>query len=351
MKETILSSVNEVIMYTLHTLQANGFYLILSIIIAVALSVYLDPQKTREFFLKRNRSLISGSVGLGALTPLCACGTMAVVISLLTTALPWGPVMAFLVSSPLMSPDTFVLISGFMGVKFAIVLAVSSILIGLSAGYLTVLIEKKSTFLNDQFRVVEKVNEVKAPLVAATCCSQVKLRPQDLFLAQNCCRASAIEIPQGGQPYLVTVNELIGKLKIDKFLKGFYNLGVKKILPLFLLFVVIAFVVKTYIPTEWTIKLFNGNNIFSVPIAALVGLPLYVSDAAVAPLLQVLKESGASQGSLLAFMIAGPGTSLAVIVGLNVVMKKRALLLYVLYVFLGSILLGYTYDYLNTIFL
>jgi uncharacterized membrane protein YraQ (UPF0718 family) len=50
-------------------------------------------------------------------------------------------------------------------------------------------------------------------------------------------------------------------------------------------------------------------------------------------------------------MIAGPGTSLAVIVGLNVVMKKRALLLYVLYVFLGAILLGYAYDYLNTIFL
>lgn len=351
MKETILSSVNEVIMYTLHTLQANGFYLILSIIIAVALSVYLDPQKTREFFLKRNRSLISGSVGLGALTPLCACGTMAVVISLLTTALPWGPVMAFLVSSPLMSPDTFVLISGFMGVKFAIVLAVSSVLIGLSAGYLTALIEKKSTFLNDQFRVVKKVNEVEAPMVTATCCSPAKLQPQDLFLAQNCCRTSAMEIPQGEQRYLVTVNELIGKLKIDKFLKEFYNLGVRKILPLFLLFVVIAFVVKTYIPTEWTIKLFNGNNIFSVPIAALVGLPLYVSDAAIAPLLQVLKESGASQGSLLAFMIAGPGTSLAVIVGLNVVMKKRALLLYVLYVFLGAILLGYAYDYLNTIFL
>jgi len=91
----------------------------------------------------------------------------------------------------------------------------------------------------------------------------------------------------------------------------------------------------------WVIALFNGSHWYSVPLASLIGLPLYVSDATIVPLLQVLKDAGASNGALLAFMISGPGTSLGVIAGLLVLLKKRALIIYLAYILFGAIMLGY----------
>ncbi len=114
------------------------------------MTVYVNAEKLRRFFYRKPGLLIPGSVATGALTPLCACGTMAVVFALVGSALPWGPIMAFLVSSPLMSPDTFVLLSGFMGVKFAIALTIASLILGLGAGYLTWIIERKTSFFDHQ---------------------------------------------------------------------------------------------------------------------------------------------------------------------------------------------------------
>jgi uncharacterized membrane protein YraQ (UPF0718 family) len=61
-------------------------------------------------------------------------------------------------------------------------------------------------------------------------------------------------------------------------------------------------------------------------------------------LLTVLRDAGASEGTLLSFMISGPATSLGVIGGLNIIMKRRAILLYVFFIVAGSIMLGYGYD-------
>jgi uncharacterized membrane protein YraQ (UPF0718 family) len=323
----------EAVIFVGQTLWADGIYLLLSILIAVVMAVYIDPVKARHYLMKKKSFLIPGSVGFGALTPLCACGTMAVVISLLTTALPWGPIMAFLVSSPLMSPDTFVLISGFLGVKFAVVLAFGSIVLGLTAGYLTHLIETKTNFLKDQFRAVSnKKNQNKAAETNYRSAGAIQFQ---YYKAGNACCASVS---------VSKTQTFVEKLKIKEFAQTFISLGVKKILPLFLIFAFIAYAVKAFVPTVWIMELFSGNNIFSVPLAALIGLPLYVSDSTVAPLLQVLQQAGASNGSLLAFMIAGPGTGLGVIIGLNVVLKRKALLLYLAYIFFGAVVLGYLYD-------
>ena len=94
----------------------NSIYLIFGILMAVLLKVYVDPEKVKRALIRRSNISILASVAFGALTPLCACGTMAVIIALLTTALPWGPIMAFLTSSPLMSPDGFILLAGIVGV-------------------------------------------------------------------------------------------------------------------------------------------------------------------------------------------------------------------------------------------
>jgi uncharacterized protein len=329
----IIEFLRNMIIYVATTLYQDGIYLLLSILIAVLMSVYINPKKIRKLFLRKPAYLVPGSVGVGAITPLCACGTMAVVFSLLTTALPWGPIMAFLVSSPLMSPDTFVLLAGFMSVKFAVALAVSSIILGLSAGFITNIIEKNTNYLYNQLRLKKE----GSPDVNSVLQADKKIVPiKDLknLKTDFCCISLQI-------PPTLTFRE---KYKIDKLLDNFYDLGIKKVLPLFSLFVAIAYLLKTYVPENWIIKMFSGDHFYSVPLAAIIGLPLYISDATIVPLLQVLKNAGASEGALLAFMISGPATSLGVIAGLNLIMKRKAILLYLGFILFGAILLGVGYD-------
>ncbi|HCT30222.1 MAG TPA: hypothetical protein DIW31_05705 [Bacteroidales bacterium] len=355
----ILDGLLGVLNYLLQTLAANWFILLFGILIAVAISVYVDAEKTRKLFLRRPRFLVLGSVAFGAFTPLCACGTMAVVLSLVSSTIPWGAIMAFLVSSPLMSPDTFVIFSGFMGLKFAAALAASSIIIGLGAGWITHLIERKTKYLDNQLRLngdsVKKTNEsilsskaesnaanLKAVTLmvdeksASSCCSK--------SYATQCCREQSVSLGFTESSSLENLSKFIEKIKLKKVMLSFIELGIIKVFPLFMLFVVIAYIVKEYVPTEWVVTLFNGKHFYSVPLATLVGLPMYVSDATVVPLLQVLRDAGASDGAILAYMISGPATSIGVIGGLTVIMKRRAIILYLTIILIGSVLLGYGYD-------
>lgn len=90
--------------------------------------------------------------------------------------------------------------------------------------------------------------------------------------------------------------------------------------------------------------LFSNNNIYGVPLAAIIGLPLYVSGEAAIPLIKALMDGGASGGAMMAFMITGQATSAWVIAGITAFMKKRVIFLYITFILLGGILLGYLYD-------
>lgn len=149
----------------------------------------------------------------------------------------------------------------------------------------------------------------------------------------NCCTATLEVKPS-----------LMEKFKVKEIITSIIDLGIKKVLSLFILFVAIAYLLKTYVPDAWVMMLFSGDHFYSVPLASLIGLPLYISDATVVPQLSVLRDGGASDGTLLAFMISGPATSLGVIGGLNIIMKRRAIFLYIFFILTGSIVLGYGYD-------
>jgi len=121
----------EMIMTVAVRLEHNWIPLSVAILVAAIMKVYISPEKLKTLLLKKAHMSIWASVAFGAFTPLCACGTMAVIIGMLTTTLPWGPIMAFLTSSPLMSPDGFILLAGIIGLKFAIAVALASIVTGL----------------------------------------------------------------------------------------------------------------------------------------------------------------------------------------------------------------------------
>jgi uncharacterized membrane protein YraQ (UPF0718 family) len=91
--------------------------------------------------------------------------------------------------------------------------------------------------------------------------------------------------------------------------------------------------------------LFSSENIFAVPLAAAIGLPLYVTTESAVPLIKALTDAGASGGATLAFMITGQATSAWVIAGLVTFMKRRAITLYLAFIIIGGVSLGYIYDF------
>ncbi|MGE5678806.1 MAG: permease, partial [Pseudomonadota bacterium] len=95
--------------------------------------------------------------------------------------------------------------------------------------------------------------------------------------------------------------------------------------------------------------LFGARTFYAVPLAAIIGLPLYITTDSGIPIIQSMLQSGASEGAMLAFMIAGSATSAWVIAGLSTFLKKRAILLYVGFVMTGGILTGYLLDFINLV--
>jgi uncharacterized membrane protein YraQ (UPF0718 family) len=95
--------------------------------------------------------------------------------------------------------------------------------------------------------------------------------------------------------------------------------------------------------------LFSPDKSYSIPLAALVGLPLYVSGAAGLPLLDTFLKAGAGEGAVLAFLIAGQGTSVGVMIGIATFIKKKAIAFYVAIVLVGAILSGLSYQLLTSL--
>ena len=295
------------------SLQHNWKVLLFAISIAVILKTYVDTNRLSEILLKRKKVSIIASVLFGTFTPLCACGTTAVIIGMLTTTMPWGPIMAFLTSSPLMSPDGFILISGVIGLDFAIALTVASIMIGLASGFITMAIEKKTSFLDHQSRFSEKES------LSECNCSNDNER-KEIF---------------------------IKRLKLKELLHNFIFLGLKQILLFYSIFICIGSLINHFVPASIISLLFGAESFFAVPLASLIGLPLYITTDSAIPVIQSMIQSGASQGAMLAFMITGSATSVWVIAGLTTFMKKRAITLYVAYVLIGGIVSGYLLDLIS----
>lgn len=307
--DTVIAFLVEAGANLLHVLKADYLFLLAGVILAVALKVYVDFGALKERLTRKTSASVFSSVAFGTFTPFCACGTMAIVLPMIFAALPWSVVMSFLTSSAMMCPTTFIFYAGAVGFGFATAVTAASVFVGLSAGFVSAIIEKRTTFFNNGHR--------------------------NRWQGCGCSIVSAVKTAERG---------IIQRLKVKEFFSEFYKIGFKFVLPYFCLFALLAFLVDKFVPSAWISSAFGSKNIFSVPIAALAGLPMYVGSAGALPLIQTLLKAGASHGSLLAFLVTGPGTSIAVISGLSLILKWRVVALYIGFIFLGGVISGYAYD-------
>jgi uncharacterized protein len=345
----MLNVLKEILLSVYGYLRADWSILLIGILIAVAVNVYVDSNKLKKALQKNAKISIPGAVLFGALTPLCACGTMAVLISMFVTAMPWGAVMAFLISSPLSSPSDYIFETAFFGSRFAVGVLISSIALGLLAGYIAHILEGKTNFFRGQFRMakkadvdccgspkkikISKADSVKIRAVApqnSTSCSEISATKEN-----SCCAKKSSAIAE---------DSFIKRYKLDTFAKEFYKIGIKKVLLYFIIFIAIGRVVEMIVPKEWIMTLFSSDKAYSIPLAASIGLPLYLNDSSALPLLKSFINAGAGEGAVIAFIIAGKATGVPVIAGMATFLKKRAMAYYIGFVYFGAMICGYLYQ-------
>lgn len=338
MNSEIYLFIKDIVLTVVGYLKADWSILLVGVMIAVLIKTYIDDQSFKKYINQHSKVSIGAAIGFGAFTPLCACGTMAVILSMFISSMPWGPVMAFLVSSPLTSPSEFVFQSTFLGVEFAVVVLIASIVLGVTAGGIAHYLSVKTSFFKDQFRIKAEPKVVPKTVFLTEPMTEPMTEPRIESKSNLVNVVQFSEIP-------VKEKSLVTRFRLKAMAENFYDLGIKKVLFYFVIFIAIGRIVELIIPQQWILSLFGENNSYSVPLGATIGLPLYVSSSAALPLMKSFLTEGASQGAILAFLITGKATGVPVIAGMSAILKKRAILYYVLTVYIGGIVFGWLYEF------
>src|SRR5512135_77267 len=146
--ESLVSLVVTSIQQVWLSLQHNWPFLVLSVVIATALKLFVDTKKVSAFLDRHRRAGIIAATGAAVGTPLCSCGTTAVVLGMMASTMPWAPIVAFMVASPLTSPEELVYSAGLFGWPFALAFFLASIVLGLAGGWIAAVFERRGWLAN-----------------------------------------------------------------------------------------------------------------------------------------------------------------------------------------------------------
>ncbi len=284
-----------------HTLAANWPFLLAGILIAAGLKLFVAPARIVSLFSRRRAGAVVVATGAAVATPLCSCGTMAVILGMLASAVPWAPVVAFMVASPLTSPQELLLSAGLFGWPFALAFFVASVALGLAGGAAAHVLEARG-WLKNQARLAGSPKQAQAA---------VPERPHGRALALAFAREAWV--------------------------------GGRKLVPLFLAFAFVGYFLNNLMPASWVERLF-GHASLGVPLAATLGLPLYLNTEASLPLVRAFIDHGATAGSALAFLITGAGTSIGAVAGAFTIARWRVIGLVVATLWVGALVSGFAYD-------
>ena len=324
------------------TFSHNWYLLLFSIVISAALKFYVDQDAIASFLRRNTRNGVLMATGIAVGTPFCSCGTTAVVLGMMASTVPWAPIVAFLVSSPLTSPQELFYSAGIFGWPFAVAFFVSSIVLGLAGGAIASIAESRGWLANQARMNSQKSPDLSLGIMGGPAPLDLPVIAQPVVEPSQCgCTSNRTELPVVSQP----AAPVKPTVTFRSFAEEVYNIS-KRLLPLFFGFTFVGYFLNGLIPTAWITSLFGAGHAYSIPLAATLGVPFYLNTEASLPLVRAMIDSGMSQGAALAFLITGAGTSLGALGGALTIARWRVIALVIGTLWLGSILLGLAYDFL-----
>jgi uncharacterized membrane protein YraQ (UPF0718 family) len=273
--------------YLGHTLSVNWPFLAVSVLVAAVMRVYVDVNRAAAFLQRNSGGGIVAATAVAVGTPLCSCGTMALILGMMASLTPWAPIVAFMVASPLTSPEELFYSAGLFGWPFALTFFSASIVLGLVGGLAAHVLDGRGWLAN-----------------------QARFQSAPGAQPARSLGAAAIASRPGWRAVLAAVGYWLNSL----------------------------------IPSEWMSALFSSGQLHSVPLAATLGLPFYVNTEASLPLIRSMLDAGMSPGAAMAFLITGAGTSMGAIGGALTIARWRVIGLVIGTLWVGAVIFGFGFN-------
>ena len=276
------------------------FLLALIVFVVAVIRSFFPPEKTKKILAKVPGFVGNiAAAGLGIATPFCSCSAVPLFIGFIEAGVPLGVTFSFLVASPVINEVALILLWGLFGWRVAVLYILSGLAIAILSGLIIGRLKLEGW-------VEDYVYQIKVGAVAG------EERPtwrQRLIYARD----YVGEILHRVWPYV------IGGIAVGAFIHG-------------------------YAPQGFLLRVAGKGNPFAVPVAVLIGVPLYANAAGVIPIVQVMLEKGMAMGTALAFMMAVTGLSLPEAIILRKVLKPKLLATFFGLVAAAIIVTGYLFN-------
>lgn len=280
------------------TAELTILFLAISTIVALVL-MYLPQEKIRRWM--SGKGVIANVMGafFGSITPFCTCSTIPMTLGLLNMGIPFGAVMSFLIASPLMNPIILAILIALMGLKTASVYLIVTFLASVVFGVILEKMGGEELVKKVRIKSDEHKNNEDIP---------------DIFTDKL-------------------------KLSFSKAWSDFRNVLV------YLLFGVgIGALIYGYLPQDFVLSFAGPENPFAIPLAAIIGIPLYIRAETAIPIGVALMQKGMSVGAVIALIIGGAGMAIPEMSMLASIFKRKLVFAIVSIIFLTAVIGGFVFN-------
>ena len=262
---------------------------------------YFTPERTRALLAGRSEGAANVmAASLGIVTPFCSCSAVPLFIGFVQAGVPLGVTFSFLISAPMVNEVALTLLFGLFGWKVALLYLGLGLSVAIVAGW-TIGRLKMEAYLEDWVRDMPKMSAN--------------------FEAGEVTLADRID---GG---FAAVRQIVGK-----------------VWPYILAGIAIGAGIHGYVPQDFMASFMGKDAWWSVPLAVLMGVPMYTNAAGIIPIVQALLAKGAALGTVLAFMMSVIALSLPEMIILRKVLKVRLIATFVGVVATGILIVGYVFN-------
>jgi uncharacterized membrane protein YraQ (UPF0718 family) len=262
---------------------------------------WFTPERTRVLLAGRTEGVANVmAASLGVVTPFCSCSAVPLFIGFVQAGVPLGVTFSFLIAAPLVNEVALTLLFGMFGWKIALLYLGLGLSVAIVAGW-TIGRLKMEAYLEDWVRDMPRIHATAEDL------------PMSLSDRIDAGFASVREIVGKVWPYV------LGGIAIGAAIHG-------------------------WVPQEFMASIMGKDAWWSVPVAVLIGVPMYTNAAGVIPIVQALLAKGAALGTVLAFMMSVIALSLPEMVILRKVLKLRLIATFIGVVATGILVVGYVFN-------
>jgi hypothetical protein len=263
-------------------------------------------------FIGREAWVIPIAAIVGGLTPFCSCGVIPLVAGLFAAGVPLAPVMAFWIASPLMDPTQFFVIAGSLGLGFALAKTVAAVGMGLLGGYGTMALARTGMLVTE--------GALRISVQTKSCCTSTRneATAQPVWRFWEDGARSSVFLTAAASTAWFLVRWLALAFAIES-------------------------VMTAWLPPA-VIAHWLGSGPLAIPLAVLIGVPVYINGLAAVPFVAGLIQLGMSPAAALAFMLATTATGFAAMMAVWALVKPKVFALYLAFAIAGALLAGYAYE-------